>query len=172
MRTYTKNRRRLQVQVESLEGKCLLSTGSLLDQVAPHVRAAPIVGQQSAVFSGTLTGSYSNVHAPGIPNIVSYVTSGTLIGLGPTRLRGTLSGRLRYTGQFADQLIMRNSGGSMIVNVFRSATPGTYSYEVVRARGSDTVFVGTRGTLMITQDRTFSVPFFSSGNATMTFTAG
>jgi hypothetical protein len=171
MRTYTKNRRRTQLRVEPLEGKTLLSTGSLMDQVAPQVRVAPIVAQVTGAFSGTLTGSYSNVYAPGFANILSYRTSGTLSGVGTTRLRGTLFlGPGARTGGLVGQLVMHNSGGSMIVNVFQPAMPGTYSYKVVRARGSDTVYKGGRGTLMITQDPTFHVPFYTSGQATMTFT--
>jgi hypothetical protein len=171
MRTYLKNRRRTQPRVDSLEGKTLLSTGSLMDQVAPHVRAAPIVAQAAAAFSGTLTGPYSNVRAPGFSNIFSYSTSGSLIGVGSTRLRGTLFARPRpRAGRLAGQFAMRNSGGSMVLNIRWSATGGTYSYKVIRARGSDTSFNGGTGTLMITQNPTFSVPFFTYGQATMTFT--
>jgi hypothetical protein len=173
MRTYTKNRRRLQLGVESLEGKILLSTGSVMDQVVPPVRAAPIGAQETAAFSGTLTGSYSNVHVPGFANTLSYATSGTLSGVGSTRLRGTLFGRLGApTGRLVGQLVMHNNGGSMIVNVFRSAMPGTYSYKVARVRGSDTAFEGERDTLMISQTPTFSVPYYTAGQATMTFTPG
>ena len=76
MRTYTKNYRRGQLRVESLEGKTLLSTGSVMHHVAPHVAVAPIVAQATP-FSGTLQGSYSNVNVPGFSHILSYATSGT-----------------------------------------------------------------------------------------------
>jgi hypothetical protein len=171
MRTYTGNRRRPQLRVESLEGKTLLSTASVMQQLAPQVRAAPIVAQVSAAFSGELAGSYSSVRVPGFANTLSYAASGTLSGIGSTRLRGTLFGGLRaHTGRLIGQLVMRNNGGSMILNVFRLGTPRTYSYKVARARGTDTAFIGERGTLMIAQTPTVSVPFFISGQATITFT--
>jgi hypothetical protein len=172
MRTYAKNRRRTPLQVESLEGKTLLSTGSAMQQVAPHVTAAPIVAQ-AAAFSGTLSGSYSNINAPGFSHILNYATSGTLSGVGATRLRGTLfSHGSSWTGRLVGEFVLRNNGGSMTVNVFRSATPGNYTYKVVRARGSDVAFNGGSGDLMITQSSTLSVPFYVSGQATMTFTPG
>jgi hypothetical protein len=171
MQAYLKNRRRTQLRVESLEGKTLLSTGSVMHQVAPHMTAAPIVAQMPAPFSGTLTGMYSNDHAPGFANIFNYRVSGTLTGTGFTRLRGSLFARRRLpTNNLIGQFQMRNTGGAMILNVYRMGTPGTYSYTVVRARGSDTGFLNETGTVMITQNQTFSVPFYSSGQATMTFT--
>jgi hypothetical protein len=60
----------------------------------------------------------------------------------------------------------------MIVDVFRPATPGNYTYKVARARGSDAAFKGGSGALMITQAPTLSVPFYVSGQATMTFIPG
>jgi hypothetical protein len=60
----------------------------------------------------------------------------------------------------------------MTVNVFRSAMPGNYTYKVARATGSDTAYSGGGGDLMITQASTFSVPYYVSGQATMTFTPG
>jgi hypothetical protein len=173
MPTYTKNYRRTQLRVESLEGKTLLSTGSMMHGVAPHMTTAPIVAQAPAPFSGTLTGVYSNVHAPGFANVLSYRTSGNLSGTGFTRLRGSLFARRHLpTGNLIGQFQMRNTGGAMILNVFRIGTPGTYSYTVVRARGPDTVFLNESGTVMITQHQTLRVPFFTSGQATMTFTPG
>jgi hypothetical protein len=143
-----------------------------MHHVAPHVMAAPIV-VQATEFSGTLTGPYSNVHVPGIGSFLSYTTSGTLSGVGSTRLRGTLFLR---GGSRADRLvgalIMRNQGGSMSVNVFQTAMPGTYSAKVVRARGTDAGFKGASGDLMITLTRSVSAPFFVSGQATMAFTSG
>jgi hypothetical protein len=172
MRTYAKNRRSTPLRVESLEGKTLLSTGSAMQHVAPHVTAAPIVAQASA-FSGTLTGSYSNINVPGFSHILNYATSGTLSGVGSTRLRGTLFSRGGHRpGRLAGQFLMRNNGGSMVVNAFKSAMPGDYTYKVVRARGSDTAFRGGSGELTITQTSTISVPYYVSGQTTMTFTPG
>jgi hypothetical protein len=171
MRTYTKNRRRTQLRVEALERKTLLSTSSVKYQVAPHLWAAPNVAPVSAAFTGTLAGSYSNVHAPGFANILSYTASGTLTGVGSTRLRGTLfAGLGARTGRLIGQFVLRNNGGSMLVNVFRTATRRTYSYKVARARGSDAAFIGERGTLTIAQTQTINVPFYTAGQATLTFT--
>jgi hypothetical protein len=170
MRTRTKNRLRTQLRVESLEVKILLSTGSLMRQVAPLMRVAPIVAQ-AAGFSGTLAGSYSKVNAPGFANVLSYDTSGSLTGAGSTHLRGTLFGRVRArTGGLIGQFKMHNNGSSMVLNVFRPTMRRTFPYKVVRARGSDTAFLGGRGTVMITQSQTINVPFYTSGQATMTFT--
>jgi hypothetical protein len=151
MRVRAENRRRTQLEVESLEGKTLLSTGSVMHHVAANMMTAPMVAQDAA-FSGTLSGSYGNVNAPGFGHTLSYATSGTLSGPGATRLRGTLilRGRAR-PGRLVGALLMRNSGGRMIVDVFRSTTVGDYTYRVARARGSDTVFLGGSGNLMITQ---------------------
>ena len=74
----------------NVERKTLLSTGSVMHQVVPHVRPRRSSAQATAEFSGTLTGSYSNVHVPSFANILSYATSGTLSGVGSTNLRGTL----------------------------------------------------------------------------------
>ena len=65
---------------------------------------------------------------------------------------------------------MRNTSGSMTVNVFRSATPGTYTYKVIRASGSDSAYRAGSGTLTISQVPTRSFPYYVSGQATMTFT--
>jgi hypothetical protein len=173
MRTDTRNGRRTQLRVESLEGKTLLSAGSVMQQVVHHVASAPIVAQAPVEFSGTLTGPYTNTHVPGFSNILAYKTSGTLSGVGSTHLRGTLI--LRSGGpasRVAGQFTMRNTGGSMILNVFKTTTRGTYSYKVAVARGSDTAFKGSTGTLTITQVPTLNVPFFISGQSTMTFTSG
>jgi hypothetical protein len=43
-------------------------------------------------------------------------------------------------------------------------------YEVARAKGSDTAFLGSSGGLEITLTSTFSAPFFVYCQATMTFT--
>jgi hypothetical protein len=173
MQTYTKNRRRTQLRVESLEGKTLLSTGAVMHELAHHVKAVPIVADATAAFSGTLTGHYSNVHVPFFANIQSYAASGTLSGVGSTRLLGTLFVRPGApAGRLLGQLVMRNNGGSMIVNVFASAAPGTYTYKVPRASGNDTPFKGGSGTLMITQSPTLSAPYYSQGQSTMTFTLG
>jgi hypothetical protein len=170
MRTYTKNQRRAQLRVESLEGKTLLSAGSLIHQAVAHERAAPIVAQAAAAFSGTLTGTYSNIHIPFAGYLLNYATSGTLTGIGSANLHGSMfarprAGLNRATGQFA----VRNSGGSMTVNVVETATPGTYNYRVVRARGSDTAFKGGTGELLITQVPTYNAPYYVSGQVTMNF---
>jgi hypothetical protein len=151
----------------------LLSAGLVMPHIAHHAVSAPIVAQAPAEFSGTLTGPYSNIHVPGFSNILAYKTSGTLSGVGSTHLRGTLIPRSSGpASQVAGQLMLRNSGGTMIVNVFRSATQGTYRYKVARARGSDTAYRGGIGTLAITQVPTLTVPFYTSGQSTMTFTPG
>jgi hypothetical protein len=173
MRTYTKNRRRTQLRVESLEGKTLLSPGAVMHELAHHVKAVPVVADATAAFSGTLTGPYSDVHVPFFANIQSYADSGTLSGTGSTRLVGTLFGRPDApAGRSDGQLVMRNDGGSMIVRVFTSATAGTFTYKVAHAGGSDTAFKGGTGTLIITQSQTFSAPYYSQGQSTMTFTPG
>jgi hypothetical protein len=169
MRTYARNRRRTPLRVEALEGKTLLSAGSAMQHAVPHVMAAPIV-DQAAAFSGTLTGQYSNVNIPGFSHMLNYATSGTLTGVGATRLRGTLIPRGgNRPGRLAGEFRLRNSGGTMLVNVYQSATPGDYTYSVVRARGSDAAFNGGSGTLVIRQASSLSVPFYVSGQATITF---
>src|SRR5262245_53848987 len=82
MQRSIRKRRRTPLQVESLEGKALLSAGSVMHRVAPHVTAAPIVAQAAAAFSGTLTGTYSSVNVPGFSHVLSYAASGTLSGAG------------------------------------------------------------------------------------------
>ncbi len=57
----------------------------------------------------------------------------------------------------------------MILRVFASGTPGTYSYSVARAGGSDAGFRGDTGTLTTTLTPSFSVPYYTYGRATMTF---
>src|SRR5581483_10411008 len=80
MRRSTRNRRRLQLRVESLEGKTLMSGVAAMK----HVAAAPIAAQADAAFGGTLTGSYSNVNIPGFSHTLSYAASGSLSGVGST----------------------------------------------------------------------------------------
>jgi hypothetical protein len=94
-----------------------------------------------------------------------------LSGIGSARLRGTLvlRGSAR-SNRLAGQLMVRNQGGSMIVNVLRTAVRGTYDYNVTLARGTDLPYQGETGTLTIAQTPNFSAPFFVSGDATMTFT--
>jgi hypothetical protein len=171
MRTYTTQPRRTELRVESLEGRTLLSTSSLMHHAVQHVTAAAIMGQTTAEFSGTLTGDYSNVHAPGFANIVSFATSGTLSGIGSTHLKGTLFARGRSpVGRLIGEFRMRNSGGAMILNVFRTTMRGIYTYEVARAKGSDTPYLGSSGGLEITRTPTVSAPFVVFGQATMMFT--
>jgi hypothetical protein len=170
MRTSTNNRRRTQLRVELLEGKTLLSTGSAMHEAAHHVTAAPIVAQAAAPFSGTLAGRYSNVFAPYFAYILNYATSGTLSGPGSTHLAGTLFVRPGApAGRFDGRLVLHNPGGTMILNVYSTATLGTYTYKVAFAGGSDTSFRGGTGTLTINQTPTIRVPYYVSGHATMTF---
>ena len=76
------------------------------------------------------------------------------------------------SGRPLGELVMHNTGGSMLVKVFQSATPGTDTYRVARASGNDTSYKGETGVLMITQNPTFRTPYYVSGQATMTFTPG
>jgi hypothetical protein len=173
MQTHSKNPQRLQPRVEPLEGKILLSAVPVVHHFAPHVATAPIVAQSPATFSGTLTGPYSNAHVPGFGNILSYLTSGSLSGIGSARLRGTLVIRgSDRPNRLIGQLMVRNEGGSVVVNVLRTAVRGTYSFNVALARGNDTPYDGETGELTITQTPNISAPFFVSGQATMTFTPG
>ena len=118
---------------------------------------------QSVSFSGTLAGSDSDLRVPGIPHVVSFNTSGTLIGPGSTHLRGTLSSRGNpRPGQLLGQFLLRNSGGSMTVNVYRSATPGTYTDKVVHARGADAIYRGATGDLQIAMAWSYNDPITSA----------
>ena len=172
MRPHIKNRRRTDLRVESLEQKTLLSAGSLSHHDASHGARAAVVAHAGAEFSGTLAGNYSNVHIPFAGYLLNYSTSGTLSGVGSTRLHGSIFARPSTRIARAGQFVMRNSAGSMTVNVFRSAAPGTYTYKVVRAVGSDSAYRGGSGALTIAQTPTRSFPYFVSGQATMTFTSG
>jgi hypothetical protein len=170
MQTYIKNRRRLEPRLETLEGKTLLSAGALSHQAAHHVITGLVVAQ-AAPFSGTLTGSYSNVHIPFAGYLLNYATSGSLTGVGSTHLHGSIFARPgARSGHAAGQFVMRNGGGLMIANVFKTPTTGTYSYKVIRATGSDSAYRGGTGTVAISQNPTRSFPYFVSGQATMTFT--
>ena len=157
-------------QVESLEGKTLLSAGSAMQHVAPRLAAAPIVGQ-AVSFRGTLAGSDSDVSVPGISHVVSFNTTGTLIGPGSTHLRGTLYG-IGNPGRLLGQLFLRNSGGSMTVNVYRSATAGTFTDTVVRARGADTIYRGATGNLKIAMAWNNKLPYYLYQQAWMKFIPG
>jgi hypothetical protein len=159
-------------QLESLEGKTLLSAGSAMQHVAPRLAAAPIVGQ-AVSFRGTLAGSDSDVSVRGIPHVVSFNTTGTLIGPGSTQLRGTLfaQGNPR-PGRLLGQLLLRSSGGSMKVNVYQSATAGTFTDTVVRARGADTIYKGATGNLKIAMAWTFNDPYYLHQQAWMKFIPG
>ena len=171
MQTYTNKRRRTQPRVESLEGKSLLSTGAVMHELAHHVKAAPIVADAAATFSGTLTGHYSDVHVPYFANIQSYFASGTLTGTGSTRVAGTLFVRPSApAGRLLGRLVMHNAGGSMTVKVSVSASAGTYTYTVAHARGNDLQYGGGSGTLVITLSPTLNVPYYSQGQSAMTFT--
>lgn len=170
MQAYIKYRRCIRLQVESLEGKTLLSTGLVTHPVAHHHTTAAIVSHAAAEFSGTLTGIYSNVHIPFAGYLLNYATSGTLSGVGSTNLHGSIFVRPGARVRLASgRLILRNSGGSMTINVIQSAAPGTYTYRVVRAFGTDSAYWRGRGTLTITQIPTQSFPYYISGDATMIF---
>jgi hypothetical protein len=169
MRTYTKNRRRTELRLESLEGKTLLSAGPAMRHVAPEARPAQIA-QPPAPFSGTLMGPYSNLHIPYAGYLLNYATSGTLTGVGPAHLRGSLFLR-RLTprpGRLIGRLVMHNGGGSMTLRVFQTSS-STNTYTVGHASGSDTAYQGASGTLMITLNPTYRAPYYVSGQATMTF---
>ncbi len=103
---------------------------------------------------------------PFVSNVQSYATSGTLSGVGSTSLRGTLTGR---RGRLAGAVTLRNDGARMSLNLFRSGTPGTFTYKVVRATGIDTRFKRDTGTLTITLSQTVSVPYYTYAHATTTF---
>ncbi len=171
MPSFNQNRRRTELRVESLEGKALLSTGTGMHHIAPDLRSARIIDQAPAPFSGTLTGLYSNIHIPFAGYLLNYATSGTLTGVGSTRLRGSLfvRGATSRAGRFAGKLALHNDGGSMIIRVFQTAVSGTDTYIVGRAGGIDSADRGDIGTLTITQSPTMSVPYYISGQATMTF---
>ncbi len=144
----------------------------MIQEGVHHETAAPIVAQAPAALSGTLTGTYSNIHIPFAGYLLNYATSGTLTGIGTTHLHGSMfvrprAGLNRAAGQFA----MRNSGGAMTLHVFETATAGTYTYKVVRAKHSDSAFKGETGQLLITQVPTYSAPYYVSGQATMTFSS-
>jgi hypothetical protein len=159
-------------QLESLEGKTLLSAGWAMQHVAPRLAAAPMVGQ-AVSFSGTLAGSDSDRSFPGIPHFVNFKTTGTLIGPGSTHLRGTLFARGNpQPGRLLGQLLLRNSGGSMTLNVYRSATAGTYTDTVVRARGADTIYQGASGNLKIAMSWAYNDPYYLYQQAWMKFIPG
>jgi hypothetical protein len=157
-------------QLESLERKTLLSAGSAMQHVASHLADAPIVGQ-AVSFRGTLAGSDSDVRAPGISHVVSFNTTGTLIGPGSTHLRGTLYAQ-GNPGQLLGQLLLLNRGGSMTVNVYRSATAGTFTDTVVRARGADAIYQGATGNLKIAMSWAFNDPYYLHQQAWMKFIPG
>jgi hypothetical protein len=170
MRTSTQNRRRTQPRVESLEGKELLSTGAVMQQLAPHVSAAAIAAQATPAITGTLTGPYSNVHAPGFRTVLGYSANGTLSTVGTTSLHGSLFVRTSYPpGRFVGQLQMRNAGGAMIINVRMTSTLGVYTYNVAFANGTDTSLRGDTGVLIVTNMPSSNFPFVTLGDATMTF---
>ena len=159
-------------QLESLEGKTLLSAGLAMQHVAPRLAAAPMVGQ-AVSFGGTLAGSDSDRSFPGIPHAVSFKTTGTLIGPGSTQLRGTLFGRGNpQPGQSLGGLLLRNRGGSMTVNVYQTATAGTYTDTVVRARGADSIYQGATGNLKIAMSWAYNDPYYLYQQAWMKFIPG
>ncbi len=173
MQTYTKNRRRTQPRVESLEGKTLLSIGAVMHELAHHVKAAPIVADAIATFSGTLTGHYSDVHVPYFANIQSYSASGTLTGTGSTRLAGTLfvrpSASSGPAGRPDRHAQRRRFDDCQSLRIGPGRDLHLHSHS---SRGNDIEYKGGSGTLMITLSLTLSVPYYSQGQSTMTFTPG
>ena len=151
----------------------MLSAGFASHPSAHHATTSAVVVHAAAAFSGTLTGFYSNVHIPFAGYLLNYSTSGTLSGVGSTSLHGSIFARPgAHNGRAIGQFSMHNNGGSMLVQVFRTPTSGTYSYKVVRAFGSDLAYKGGIGALAITQKPTQSFPYYISGQATMTFSPG
>jgi hypothetical protein len=120
-----------------------------------------------------LAGSDSDRSFPGIPHVVTFHTSGTLIGPGSTRLRGTLFARGNpQPGRLLGELLLRNSGGSMTVYVYQSATAGTYTDTVVRARGADTIYQGATGNLEIAMSWAYNDPYYLYQQAWTKFIPG
>ena len=172
MRTHAKCRRPMSPQLESLEGKTLLSAGSAMQHLAPRLAAAPMVGE-AVSFRGTLAGSDSDVSLSGIPHVVTFHTSGTLVGPGSTHLHGTLSARANpRPGQLLGQFLLRNSGGSMTLNVHRSATAGTFTDKVVHVRGADAIYKGATGNLQIAMAWAYNDPYYLYQQAWIKFIPG
>jgi hypothetical protein len=140
-----------------------------MQHVAPRLAAAPIVGQ-AVSFRGTLTGPDSDVSVSGISHVVGFNLTGTLIGPGSTHLSGTLFARANpRPGRLLGQLLLRNRGGSMKVNVYRSATAGTFTDTVVRARGADAIYKGATGNLEIAMAWNNQLPYYLYQQAWMKF---
>jgi hypothetical protein len=173
MQPLNKNRFRSAPRVEALEGKTLLSAGLMGQHVEPHPMSATAVAHVAAPFSGTLTGVYSNVHIPFAGYLLNYSTSGTLTTVGSARAHGSIFARpSARAGRAGGQFNVRNAGGSMTINVYTTATRGTYSYDVIRANGIVAIYNGGTGVVTIIQNPTHSDPYFVSGQATMTFASG
>ncbi len=171
MRTYVKNRRHTLFEVESLEGKIVLSAASAMPSIAPPAETAPLVAE-AASFSGTVAGSYNVSNVPILSHIMSLSASGMLGGAGQSHVSGKLYEHKSGEGRLVGQLSVTNSGGSMTLNVYQTGTAGTYLYRVANARGNDAAFRGQKGHLTIAHVQTLSVPFYTSGRAILTFTAG
>ncbi len=167
MRTNTNNRRRTELRVESLEGKTLLSAGGALHHAAHE---AAIVAQTPAPITGSLSGRYSNIHIPYAGYLLNYNTSGTLTPAGSSHLYGTLlvRGATPHAGRFVGRFFVHNDGGSMTLRVYQTAVAGTDTYTVGRASGNDSTYQGDTGTLTITQNPTYSYPYYTAGTATVT----
>ena len=171
MQAHNENRHRSVPRVESLEGKTLLSAGLIGQRAARHTMSASAISQAAAPFSGTMTGTYSNVHIPFAGYLLNYSTSGTLTTVGSAHLHGSIFARpSARAGRAAGQFVVRNANGSMTLNVRSSATTGTYNYNVTRATGVDAAYKGETGVISITQNPIHSYPYVVSGHATMTFT--
>jgi hypothetical protein len=169
MRTNIKNRRRVQLLVEPLEGKALLSAGAVVHHVAHH-HVAPKVA--TSVLTGTLSGHYYDLHVPSFGEIQTLNVGGSLKGVGGSNLIGGLSAPTTpVAGNFDSHLGIYNLHGAMVLNVFQTATAGTYTFKVAYADGSDAGLKGDAGTLTLTQTPHFTGHYLSYGSATLTFTA-
>ena len=125
---------------------------------------------QAVSFGGTLAGSDSDRSFPGISHVVGFNATGTLVGPGPTHLRGTLFARGNpRPGQSLGGLLLRNRGGSMTVNVYQTATAGTFTDTVVRARGADSIYRGATGNLKIAMAWNNKLPYYLYQQAWMKF---
>lgn len=165
MRTNISNHRGARLGVESLEGKTLLSTGSVAGGLGNRVPA-----DAAALLSGSVAGFYGSTDIRGGGHVEYYTTSGTLSGIGSANLFDTLyiplrTETLRRVGGF----FIVNADGAMRTRVFASGSAGTYDYKVIGAHGSDAPYRLQTGTLTISQSPNFTKAFYVSGRATITF---
>jgi hypothetical protein len=167
-KTNTNNRRRVEPRVEPLEGKTLLSAGGAMHHAAHE---AAVVAQAPGPITGSLTGHYSNIHIPFAGHLLNYNTNGTLTPVGSSHVYGSwyVRGATPNAGRFVGRLFVRNDGGSMTLRIYQTAVGGTDTYTVGHASGNDSDYQGDTGTLTITQNPTYSYPYYTAGTATTTF---